>query len=792
MKKTFILFTALCYVTLMNAQLNVTLKSTVSYNESLNDVWGWANPDNGKEYGLIGLREGVSILDITDAENPVEKGHPTGPSSTWRDIKTWDGYAYVTNETGGGILVIDLTDMDNFDDNSWYYWAPLINELGGTLGSCHNIYIDEFGFAYLAGCNLNAGGMIVVDVTDPGNPQFVSAAPPNYSHDVYVRDNKMYSSEIYAGQLAIYDVSNKQNINLLATQQTPFSFTHNAWLSDSGDYVFTTDERANAPVASYDISDLSDIKEVDRFSPVATLGFGVIPHNVHVWDDWLIISYYTDGAIIVDASKPDNLIEVGNFDTWLGGDGGFDGVWGVYPFFPSGTVIATDIDNGAYILEPDYKRACWLEGTVTDANSGALLSDVEVEIQSSQPNIAFTGIDGVYKGGQVIAGTFDVNFKKLGYQPKTLSATLENGVVTILNAQLESLPTFAFTGTVVQESNGNPIPNAKVQVINDDYSFETNTNTDGEFSLATVFEGDYEVFAGSWGYHTKAAALSISGSNANQTIELKDGYRDEFAVDLGWQVTGDATTGIWERAIPIGTTSQGAFVAPPADISGDLGASAYVTGNGGGSAGNDDVDNGTTILTSPSMDLTIYESPKLSYYTWFTNSGGNSAPNDALLVKINNGIEEIVLETINTSVGAWNPVKEWIVKDWIEVTENMQMIFEISDLPGSGHFTEGAVDWFEVVEGNPTSTTSVFNDQLKLAAWPNPFEQQIDVRYELEEGTSNATLSVFNLLGQRVLSQAIDTQSGMLNIGADLDKGIYILRIEANGMSSRPHRVIKQ
>ena len=68
-------------------------------------------------------------------------------------------------------------------------------------------------------------------------------------------DNMAYSSEIYQGHVAIYDISNKSNVTLIATQPTEGNFTHNAWLNDAGTVVFTTDETGNAPIGSYDISD---------------------------------------------------------------------------------------------------------------------------------------------------------------------------------------------------------------------------------------------------------------------------------------------------------------------------------------------------------------------------------------------------------------------------------------------------------------------------------------------------------------------------------------------------------
>ena len=151
--------------------------------------------------------------------------------------------------------------------------------------------------------------------------------------------------------MGIYDVTDKQNITQLATQPTPYNFTHNVWVNAENTVAFTTDEKANAPVAAYDITDLNDIRELDQFRPVATLNENVIPHNTHTWNNWLITSYYTDGGIIADASRPENIIEVGNWDSFLGGNGGFNGAWGAYPFLPSGLVLLSD-----------RSRVCWSAG----------------------------------------------------------------------------------------------------------------------------------------------------------------------------------------------------------------------------------------------------------------------------------------------------------------------------------------------------------------------------------------------------------------------------------------------
>jgi len=280
------------------AQLNMTYKSDVQYGDDvrLSDVWGyWAD---GREYALVCVANGVSIIDVTDTENPVDLGFADGANSNWRDVKTYEGYAYITNETGDGLMVIDLNNLPTpITSDDYYNWEPDVPG-EGVLGPCHNIFIDDDGYGYLVGCNLNNGGPMYIDLfSNPGSPEFIALGPTVYSHDVYVRDNLMYSSEIFEGDFSIYDVADKNNTTLLARQQTPFDFTHNTWLSDDGNTIFTTDEIGDAPVAAYDISDFDDIQELDQFRPLFTIDQGVLPHNVFVWEDWLIISYYTDGCI---------------------------------------------------------------------------------------------------------------------------------------------------------------------------------------------------------------------------------------------------------------------------------------------------------------------------------------------------------------------------------------------------------------------------------------------------------------------------------------------------------------
>ena len=287
MKKSILTLYLLTLVFTAFSQINMELVGQLTYSERLSDIWCYIAPD-GTEYALVGTFGSTSIVSLADPTNPVEVANISGGESVWRDLKTWGDHAYVTTDTPAedGLLVIDLSDLPN--TVSTFNWKPHLPDLSigtdeDTLLNCHNLYIDELGVVYLSGCNLNEGGVIMADVaTTPGQPIYVGATQAVYSHDAYARGNLLYSSDILAGRFTIFDVTDKLEPIKLGEQITPFEFCHNAWLSDDGNTLYTTDERANAFTAAYDVSDPTDIRFLDAYRPAATLGTGVIPHNVHV------------------------------------------------------------------------------------------------------------------------------------------------------------------------------------------------------------------------------------------------------------------------------------------------------------------------------------------------------------------------------------------------------------------------------------------------------------------------------------------------------------------------------
>jgi len=748
------------------------LLSSVSFGtENSNDIWGYID-DNGINYAIIGNARNTRVFSLEDPKQPILRHTAPGAQSVWRDIKSYNKHLYVTTDQGtDGLVIIDMTNAPT--QISHTYYKPELNVSNNikNLERCHNIYIDEKGFAYLSGCNISKRGVLIFDLKgDPKAPAYVGAADLNYAHDAYARGDTLYASEINAGQLAIYDIKDRSNPALMATRLTSKTFTHNAWISDDGKYVFTTDERANAYVDAYDISDLNDINLVDQFRPLEREGQGVIPHNTHYYKGFLLTSWYTDGLRIVDAHRPDNLVEIAYYDTWEDPvicHNGFNGCWGAFPFTGTDIAYASDINNGLFIVKVDYKRASYLEGTITDENGNAV-NNALVTIKSSQINREFSNAAGNYKTGHAFEGTFDVEVKHPDYEVQIVSLNFKAGEVTNWNFVLKKPSMIQYSGKISTEDNQTTL--TRVKVSGPGYQGEWLTDNQGQFNVS-IPQGTYDIQISAWGYKPYYSSEMVSGGDT-KNITLQKGYTDHFNSDLGWSVNStENMTGEWERVVPSGTfyTNNIPANAGKDDI-GDPGDYCFVTGNGLKGAGCDDVDNGITRISSPVMDLTGYNNPVLNFSWWLFIAGGNTAPDDSLSIYISNGSKEVLVFRTGKSISAWERTGNIIIRQLIELTNNMRIHVETGDRQQTGHLLEAAFDNFSVTEGisGIAETEEMINE---LSVYPNPSFDKIRVN-----GKTHSTLSeifITDIVGKTVYRGIYQAQR---EIDIEfLEKGLYFV-----------------
>jgi choice-of-anchor B domain-containing protein len=799
MKFSKLLFVASCiFASASNssAQLNVTFQAQLTYpGETCANICGYVD-SLGNEYALVGAQLGMSIVDVTIPNSPVEVLQITGPNNLWKEIKVRGKYAYVTSEGGSGLQIINLSSLPNVAGVISQYWAPTIAG-AGTLNTIHALHIDN-NFVYLYGSNLFNGGALVADLTDPWNPVYAgnyqnSVSP--YVHDGYVRNDTLYSGHIYDGFFSVVDFTNKSAPVELANQSTPNNFTHNTWLSQNSKTLFTTDEKDDSYLTAYDISNLGSISELDRIQ--SNPGSNSIVHNTHIinvaGNDYAVTSWYKDGFTITDVGRPINMIQVGNYDTYAGSGGGFEGDWGVYPYLPSGTIVVSNIDEGLFVFSPTYVRACYLEGIVTDSICGVTLNDADVSISVVGVTDS-TDIVGQYRTGTAIPGTYNVTFSHSGYVTKVFTGVvLAPGVLTNLNVQLAPISTVSITGTVSDAISSAPIAAANVTITDPSNTYNFTSNVTGNFSSCNVVSGtNYSVYAGKWGYETYCASgQTINTASSVLTYPLTPGYYDDFTFNFGWNVSTSASTGAWERGVPLGTFNTGIAANPGLDVATDCSNQAYVTGNTGVTGSDQDVDNGATTLTSPIFDLTSYTTPYLDYSRWFFNGGGTGAANDSLTIYVSNGLTSVLIETVLATTplnSTWVP-KSYKISDYIAPTATMKVIVRTADA-APGHILEAGFDKFMIIEGPAGINENNLNNSVSV--YPNPFTDETSISYDSNNSlAAGASVLITDVTGKQVARYELKQRKGVVNMSPSLSNGVYFVRIVNGDEQTKPVKILK-
>ena len=791
MKKIYLALLAVSISLTAFGQKNMTLVGTLPYPGSqLSNIGGFVDT-LGNEYALVGHEFGLSIVDVTNPATPTQVAQIPGIQSIWREVKVWGRYAYVTTEGGGGLQVIDLRNLPGLN-LPVKQWAPSIPGPNQQLNSIHALHIDN-GFVYLYGSNVSNKGIIIGNLTDPWNPTYAGMYDVRYVHDGYVRNDTVWAGEVYDGYFMAIDVSNKANPVEIQGQNTPNNFTHNTWLSDNGQFLFTTDEVDNSWLAAYDVSNTANIKFMDKIQS-QNPGSQSIVHNTHILNDYAISSWYKDGVVITDGHRPQNLVNVGWYDANPLSGGGYGGVWGVYPFLPSGNLVVSDMGLGLFVYTPTYVRACYLEGNIVDSVCFTPLSGVQVSIQALSI-LDSTDINGDYKTGTPDAGTYSVTFSKPGYNSKTVNGViLANGQLTTLSVQLFT-PTAVNISGIVKDSNAvTPVPNIQVNVFNGNNSYNMTTDNMGNYTKCAVIPGNYDWIAGAWGYQTVCDNnVLINSPNADLGIELDTAIYDDFAFNYNWTVSGNAASGTWVRDIPLGTNNNGVDCNPGVDVNNDCSDKCYVTGNAGGQPGDDDVDDGFTTLTSPTFDASGFIDSHISYYRWFYNGGGNGGlGDDTLTISLSNGQTTVPIETItvNTPNNSTWVNKVFKISNFITPTATMNFVARIADQAISGHLVEGGIDKFEVMEGPAGLDESAFILKNHIAIFPNPFNGTTTVSY-LMDASKNAVLRVTDITGRITEEVQLSSTEGSVAIGSGYANGMYFVQLVNGQKISNVLKVVK-
>jgi len=740
-------------------------------------LWGYVAPD-GREYALFGSQIGTHIIDITD--KPIRQvAFIAGSRNQWREMKVYGHYAYIVSEANderGGLQIVDLSDLPNS--------AHLVRTDTTNFRSAHTVFIGGH-YLYVMGTQASAGangGVIILDLEpDPLHPRRVGMVNPYYFHDAWVRNDTLLGAAIYGQGCDIYDITDKAGPKHLATITYPFSGTHNAEITSDGGYVVTSDEIGFTAktMKVWDIHDLENITKVAEFTPDPNS----IVHNVHVRGRYVVASWYTAGVRILDMIDPRHPREVGYYDTFAAPTGGFDGVWEVYAFFPSGKVIAGDRNTGLYVLEFNGATAGSVSGYVRDAVSGEPLPGVTIHVPEQGQTVTSDAYGYYYIGGANGARVSLVT-REFRYAGSSESVTFDGDQQK--DILLSPLP-FASLLVMAKDEQGVPVEGFSYAVV-PHYPSATAFGAAARVQLPE--DSTFTLTVGKWGYRTERLQVRLSHDPPPIEVTLHPGYFDDATLHLGWSFRSegdDATTGIWTRLVPYQTYSGTGWFYPEGQPDGDPNGFVFQTGappllmpleQG-------DVNGGYTTLTSPVMDLSAMPDPGIRFDLWYVQYIGDTL-RDSLTVQLSNddGVSWTTVYFETNELAGWRPITI-MPAAFMTLTDRMRIRFRVSDILSATRIF-AAMDNFLVDPGVPSSAPLEGAEEsgaMILMVAPNPARASAGVALHLPSPHRRLRLEVFDVLGRRrmLLHDAfLPAGDHRFQVADALPSGSYVIRATAD------------
>ncbi len=357
------------------------------------DMWGWTDPETGREYAIQGLSDAVAFIDVTEPTSPVFIGHLPAPVTNflWRDLKVYNNHVYIVGDFSPetpdpnpppsgpgehGLQIFDLTRLRGagplavFTDDAIY----------DGFDEAHNFVIDEeTGFAAAVASDTCGAEFHMLDLSaDPLAPVFLgcfNSGLPGAVHDAQCAvyrgpDAEHQGKEICLAfmedQFSIFDMSDPGAPALVAGNLTypGLGYVHQGWFTDDHAHVGSNDEldELNATTAGSPHNThtyMWDVRDLDNpiFLGTHVGATGAIDHNMYFRGRFLHQANYTAGYRVLDAADiaNGNLSQIAFFDTFPPDADApvFAGVWSGYFFFESGVVALSQIDGGElFVLRP--------------------------------------------------------------------------------------------------------------------------------------------------------------------------------------------------------------------------------------------------------------------------------------------------------------------------------------------------------------------------------------------------------------------------------------------------------
>jgi choice-of-anchor B domain-containing protein len=351
-------------ITLLDQWDSTQIPQENTYHIRYNGIWGWVDPQDNREYAIIGSTEGTHFIDVTNPTNVIQRDFVAGRRNQciWREYKTYQNYCYMVSDDGApnSMQIIDMSYLPDsvhvvYDDNQ-------------LITQSHTLFIDgdKLYFGYPKGASVGGTSrMAIFSLANPQLPSFLRTIEQDFSsgidiaHDMFVRNDTIYASMSYTGLFMFrYNSNNTFSQIGSLTSYANQGYNHSSALTANGDLLIFCDEvPAGLPIKALDVTNFSNLNIFSQFR--STTSSTATPHNPFIRandNSRLIMAYYQDGVQVFDITNPSNVVRTGYFDTNPNDcpscpNPNYSGCWGAYVDLPSGIIIASDMQNGLFVLD---------------------------------------------------------------------------------------------------------------------------------------------------------------------------------------------------------------------------------------------------------------------------------------------------------------------------------------------------------------------------------------------------------------------------------------------------------
>lgn len=365
---TILLFLSCLLMKSQYAASNFTLISNINPETGFNafgakysGCWGWYQAAKNKEYAIACSKSGTYWIDVTNPATPTVSAFRLGTytNTVWREAKTYQNFCYVIGDayTPNSFQIFDMQYLP--DSVHKVYDSKALFELGHTLWVDGNkLYVSGITYSNTTESSLN-----VYSLATPTAPVLIRQLDQDYPfiqyvHDAFSRNDTVYASCGNQG-LYVFKLTAANTFTQLGSLSSyAFAgYNHSSALTPNGQtLVFTDEVPGGLPVKVANVSNLSNIQisaTTNQFSQTT-------PHNPFiVSNQYCFMSSYQEGLQLYDISIPMAPTLAGYFDTYPQGGGNVNnwgnddymGQWGCYPYLPSKTIFALDMQNGIFLLK---------------------------------------------------------------------------------------------------------------------------------------------------------------------------------------------------------------------------------------------------------------------------------------------------------------------------------------------------------------------------------------------------------------------------------------------------------